>query len=263
MKPPLQSGFFHLRKFKDMEFKMKPMLKTSWLLMAFLLLALPACGGGNLAAVPTVDTAPIFTQVAVTAWAFQTQTAQAVPSATNTAEVSPTPEPTNTPQITNTPLKTAPPPPTSTPPPKPVIVYKPSPTSGGAATSVGPVPNMSTALLVNGSETYSATIYAGTALIFRAQVQNTSNSNIPLQVVANLSVPDGWDVDQDAFSDCPVINGLAQNGTCTISWYFTPQVSGQVILRVNVRGIYTDSAGNSQRITKSPAVIFTVEPAKS
>lgn len=120
-------------------------------------------------------------------------------------------------------------------------------------------PGMYVSLVVNDSALYSATVYADKALIFRARVQNTGN--VPLQVVANLNVPPGWDVDQDKFSDCPT--KLAVNNTCTISWYFTPQGSGLVYLRVYARGIYTDSAGNTQRITQSPAFIFYVNPPKS
>ena len=120
-------------------------------------------------------------------------------------------------------------------------------------------PNMNVTLIANNLYTYAATIYADKALIFRARVQNTGN--VPLQVVANLNVPQGWDVDQDKFSDCPT--KLAVNKTCTISWYFTPQVSGQVFLRAYARGIYTDAAGNTQRITQSPAFIFYVNPPKS
>ena len=120
-------------------------------------------------------------------------------------------------------------------------------------------PRMNVTLIANNLYTYATTIYADKSLIFRARVQNTGN--VPLQVVANLDVPQGWDVDQDKFSDCPT--KLAVNDTCTISWYFTPQVSGQVILRVYARGIYTDAGGNTQRITQSPSFIFNVKPPKS
>jgi hypothetical protein len=130
-------------------------------------------------------------------------------------------------------------------------------TSTSVTTAV--FPNMNVTLIANNLYTYATTIYAGKSLIFRARVQNTGN--VALQVVANLNVPPGWDVDQDKFSDCPA--KLAANDTCTISWYFTPQVSGQVFLRVYARGIYTDAAGNAQRITQSPAFIFNVNPPKS
>jgi hypothetical protein len=85
-------------------FRMKHLIKISWLLIAIPLLALSACGGGGLAATPTVDTAPIYTQIAATALAMQAQTALAVPTATNTPQASPTPEVTSTPQSADTPL---------------------------------------------------------------------------------------------------------------------------------------------------------------
>jgi hypothetical protein len=136
-----------------------------------------------------------------------------------------------------------------------------SSTSSTTSTSVTKTvhPGMYVTLVTNNSAYYSATVYADKALIFRARVQNTGN--VPLQVVANLDVPRGWEVDQNKFSDCPA--KLAVNKTCTISWYFTPQGSGQVFLRVYARGIYTDAAGNTQRITQSPAFIFNVNPPKS
>jgi hypothetical protein len=119
-------------------------------------------------------------------------------------------------------------------------------------------PGMNVTLVANDSNYYSATVYADKALIFRANVKNTGK--IDLQVVANLNVPQGWDVDQDEYNDCPT--SLSPKDTCTISWYFTPQGSGQVYLRVYARGIYTDSAGNTQRITQSPVFIFNVQPPK-
>jgi hypothetical protein len=75
----------------------------SWLFIAITLLALSACGGGSVAATPTIDTAPVYTQIAATALSLQTQTAQAIPIATNTPKVSPTPKATNIPLITATP----------------------------------------------------------------------------------------------------------------------------------------------------------------
>lgn len=71
--------------------------------MAVCLLALSACGGGA-AVAPTVDTAPIYTKIASTARAYQTQTALVLPTTTNTPQASPTLEATNTPIITDTPL---------------------------------------------------------------------------------------------------------------------------------------------------------------
>jgi len=120
------------------------------------------------------------------------------------------------------------------------------------------LPNMSVTLSSGGS-TYASTVYVGNSLIFRARVNNTGN--VPLQVTANLTVPHGWNVDQNKYSDCPT--NLAVGSHCTISWYFTPKVAGQVILRVYVRGHYKNSAGSyDSRITNSPAFIFNVKPPK-
>ena len=91
---------------------MKPFVKTSWLLIAISLLGMSACGGPK----PTVDTGLIYTQIASTALALQTQTAEFMPTPTHTVQPSPTPEATVTPLITNTPVSdspTAPPKPTS------------------------------------------------------------------------------------------------------------------------------------------------------
>ena len=83
---------------------MKRLTKIPWLLMALTLFGLSACGGGKAAATPTVDSAPVFTQIAGTALALQTQTVLAMPSATSTPQISPTTQTTNTPLITDTPL---------------------------------------------------------------------------------------------------------------------------------------------------------------
>jgi len=86
---------------------MKRFAKIPWLLIALLLSILVACGGGNTAPTPTTDTGPVFTQIAETALAIQTQTAAAVspsPTFTNTLEATLTPQATNTPLITDTPL---------------------------------------------------------------------------------------------------------------------------------------------------------------
>ena len=125
--------------------------------------------------------------------------------------------------------------------------------------NTGVNPNMRVTLIANDLYAYSETVYAEKGLIFRAQVKNIGN--VPLQVTANLTVPQNWDVDQNKYSDCP--DNLAVRSTCTISWYFTPQASGQVFLRVYVRAFYTNSAGDSNRITQSPAFIFNVKPPKA
>ena len=75
-----------------------------WLLLAVSLPVLSACGGVSGGATPTIDTAPVYTQIAATALALQAQTAIAVPTATNTPKVSPTPKATNISLATETPL---------------------------------------------------------------------------------------------------------------------------------------------------------------
>lgn len=86
-----------------MEERMSRFTKHPWLLMAFTLFGLAACGGGA----PTTDPSLAYTQVWKTVEVAQTQTALAAsptPNITNTPSVSPTPQATNTPLITNTPL---------------------------------------------------------------------------------------------------------------------------------------------------------------
>src|SRR5512137_441048 len=80
---------------------MQRLRRISGLLMIVLLAGLSACGRGA-AGLPTVDAAPIYTQMASTALALQTQTALAAPTATNTPQASPTLEATNTPLVTDT-----------------------------------------------------------------------------------------------------------------------------------------------------------------
>jgi hypothetical protein len=96
-------------------------------------------------------------------------------------------------------------------------------------------------------------------LVLTAQVKNIGGT--ALGVTANLTVPNGWDLEADPDSDCP--ESLESRQTCTITWSFTPQVAGQVYLRVYVRGTYTLVSGYSYRITQSPAFIFNVKPAKA
>lgn len=81
-------------------------IKKPWLLFALsALMILTACGGGAArGSTATVDTNPIFTEIASTALALQTETVLAIPTATNTPPASPTPEATNTPLFTDTPL---------------------------------------------------------------------------------------------------------------------------------------------------------------
>ena len=236
---------------------MKLFNKISWLFMAVALLALPACGGGS-GAGPTVDTGPVFTQVASTALALQTQVAQQVmPAATSIPLASPTPQPIPTLEATSTPPITDTLQPTSTPTSVPVVVYT-VPNNGSPAPS-GPVPTMNVTLIANDVSTYAVTAPENKVLIFRARVEN--GSWIPLKVVANLAIPKGWGESESPFSDCPTSSPLlGHKAICTISWKFNPTVAGQVYLRVYVRGYYTDSAGNSQRVTQSPAFIVNVVP---
>lgn len=77
--------------------------KLTWLLMAFILFGLAACGGGT----PTTDPSLAYTQIWQTVEVAQTQTALAAsptPRFTNTPTISPTQKATNTPLLTNTPL---------------------------------------------------------------------------------------------------------------------------------------------------------------
>jgi hypothetical protein len=117
-------------------------------------------------------------------------------------------------------------------------------------------PSMNVTLVGNDVAYYSETVPTGKQFIFRAVVENSSF--VPLQVVANLAVPNGWGVTQDSFNSCPSTANLGHKQTCEISWYFNPLVSGQVYLRVYVRAYYLDVYGNLQRITQSPAFIVNV-----
>jgi hypothetical protein len=119
-------------------------------------------------------------------------------------------------------------------------------------------PTMNVMLTGNDIATYAETVPTGKQFIFRAQVEN--GSFVPLQVVANLAIPNGWGVSQDSFNDCPGTANLGHKQTCTISWYFNPMVTGQVYLRVYVRAYYLDVYGNTQRITAAPAFIVNVVP---
>jgi hypothetical protein len=83
---------------------MKRVPKFVWLLLVIPLLGLSACGAKKPVATPTVDTAAVYTQIASTALALQTQTVLAMPTSTNTPQASPTPEISNTPEATHTPL---------------------------------------------------------------------------------------------------------------------------------------------------------------
>ena len=82
---------------------MKRFTTITWFLMAFILLALAACGGGASAS-PTADANMVYTQIWQTVVAGQTQTALVIPTATNTPAASLTAEASNTPLLTDTPL---------------------------------------------------------------------------------------------------------------------------------------------------------------
>jgi len=83
---------------------MKRLGKIIWLLVAFTVLGVSACGGGTGTAKPTDDSAAVFTQIASTALALQTQTILSMPTATSTPPATLTAQSTNTPLITDTPL---------------------------------------------------------------------------------------------------------------------------------------------------------------
>jgi hypothetical protein len=84
---------------------MSHLVKILWLLTAFILLGLSACGGA--AATPTpVNTEALYTQIAQTVMAQVAATASAVPptaTMTETPAASPTDRATNTPLLTATP----------------------------------------------------------------------------------------------------------------------------------------------------------------
>jgi len=119
-----------------------------------------------------------------------------------------------------------------------------------------PLPNMYVTLMSGGSY-YTSTVYIGSQFTFQANVQNTGN--VPLQIVANLTTPDNWNLNEK-YDNCGT---LAVGSSCTLTWLFTPMVGGQTYLRVYVRGNYTDSFGNANRITGSPAFLFNVLPTYS
>jgi LysM domain/NPCBM-associated, NEW3 domain of alpha-galactosidase len=106
-----------------------------------------------------------------------------------------------------------------------------------------------------GSNYYSSSSSVGTQLAYQVTLYN--NGNTPLQITANLNSPSGWDVNA-AYDDCP--DSLSAGSHCTLTWLLTPQDTGYDYIRVYVRGFYTDSSGESQRVTASPAFLFVVNP---
>ena len=104
-----------------------------------------------------------------------------------------------------------------------------------------------------GSSYGSTTAYVGQNLNFQTRVEN--DGIVALQIIAILTPPSGWDIASQT-DDCP--DYLAVGSACTLSWVFVPHLSGSYLVRVYVRGFYTDSAGASQRITESPAFLFNI-----
>ena len=116
------------------------------------------------------------------------------------------------------------------------------------------LPNMSVTSRVD-SNYYTSLAYIDTELTFQTEVHNTGN--VPLGIVANLTPPSDWDVNNQS-DDCP--DDLAPGNICTLTWVFTPHVSRQVTVNYYVHGFYTDSYGNTRSITISPAFLFSVLP---
>ncbi len=106
-----------------------------------------------------------------------------------------------------------------------------------------------------GGNYYSSRSSVGTQLAYQITVFN--NGDVSLQILANLNPPSDWHVDA-TYDDCP--DALGAGSHCTLTWLITPQDSGYAYLRVYVRGYYTDSYGDSQRVTGSPAFLFVVDP---
>lgn len=104
-----------------------------------------------------------------------------------------------------------------------------------------------------GGSYFRTTLRLNQPLTFQARVRN--NGDVPLQVVANLDTPAGWDLGE-VLEDCP--DALHVGAVCTFSWEFTPRVTGSVLLRVYVRGFYTDPFGSQQRVTDSPGYVINV-----
>jgi LysM repeat protein len=104
-----------------------------------------------------------------------------------------------------------------------------------------------------GGNYYSSSSFVGDQLTYQVTVWN--NGNVALQIVANFNPPHDWDVDA-AYDNCGVVLGAGKK--CTLTYLITPQDNGYDYLRVYVRGLYTDSSGDAQRVTASPAFLFVV-----
>jgi LysM repeat protein len=106
-----------------------------------------------------------------------------------------------------------------------------------------------------GGNYYASTSSVGVQIPYQITVFN--NGNTPLEITGSLTPPSGWDVDS-VYDNCPDLLGAGRY--CTLTWLFTPRVSGYAYIRVYVRGHYTDSYGYSGRVTGSPAFLFVVNP---
>jgi LysM repeat protein len=104
-----------------------------------------------------------------------------------------------------------------------------------------------------GGNFFQAAVSAGTQFTFQTKVLN--NGDVPLQVIANLTPPSDWE--DGNYNDCPGV--LNVGAVCTFTWVFTPHNRGSILVRVYVRGFYTDPYGASQRVTNSPAFVFNVQ----
>jgi hypothetical protein len=104
-----------------------------------------------------------------------------------------------------------------------------------------------------GSSYYQATTPVNTSILFQADVRN--NGDVPLQTIALLTTPSGWEL-LEQYDNCP--DALHVGAVCTFTWKFIPRVTGSVLLRVYARGFYTDPYGSTQRVTKSPGYVINV-----
>ena len=105
-----------------------------------------------------------------------------------------------------------------------------------------------------GSRYFWSPVALNQNVTFQVDVKN--NGNVFLQIVANLTPPPSWDA-TELSSNCT--SGLGFGGTCTLTWILTPHAIGGGQVRVYVRGLYTDSTGNTNRITQSPAYFFVMQ----
>jgi hypothetical protein len=105
-----------------------------------------------------------------------------------------------------------------------------------------------------GNHYFWSPVTLNTNVTFQVDVKN--NGNVPLQILASLTPPPGWD-STELSSNCAT--GLGFGGVCTLTWVLTPHALGGGQVRVYVRGQYTDFTGNINRITQSPAFFFVMQ----